>query len=261
MDFLYFLIPLCEIVVIWAMLNYLIELLWGTRAMDVVLGILAFLVAFFLATTLDLPVIRKLMLHIVNIAAIAVFIIFQPEIRLALSRIRFKGRKYIIEDHEKFIDNLSQSVYNMSERRIGALIVLEHRDPLEEYSSSSIVLNANFSCELLEAIFQPPSPLHDGAVIIKGTSIAYAGAILPLSQDTSQISKTMGTRHRAALGASQKSDAVVIVVSEETGKVSISREGILTRGIKADRFKAILKSVFNSENSKNKSSRPWLYST
>ncbi|MEG0037258.1 MAG: diadenylate cyclase CdaA [Victivallaceae bacterium] len=261
MDFLYFLVPIFEILIIWTVFNYLVELLWGTRAMDVVLGFLSFLFLFFLATKFDLPVIRKLMLYIVNIAAIAVFIIFQPEIRLALSKVRFKSRKYMIQDHEKFIDNLALCVYHMSEKQIGALIVLENKHLLEEYSTSAVFIDANFSPELLEAIFQPTSPLHDGAVIIHGTTVSYAGVILPLSQDASQLSKTMGTRHRAALGASQKSDVVVIVVSEENGKVSVSRDGILTRGIKIDRFKAILKSVFVSETTNSKSFRSWFYST
>ncbi|WP_194844422.1 diadenylate cyclase CdaA [Candidatus Clavichlamydia salmonicola] len=234
---------------IWLMLNYLLKFFWGTRAMDVVFGFLVFLFIFFIATEFNLPVIKKLMLHVVNIAAIAVFIIFQPEIRLALSKIKIRGRKYrVISEADPFISEFSACVYSFSERQIGALFVLENQESYESIVLSSISLNANFSAELLEAIFHPSSPLHDGAVIIKGTTIISAKAILPLSHDTSQLSASMGTRHRAALGASQKCDAIVVMVSEETGKVSISRNGILTRGIKIDRFKAILRSVFFNEH-------------
>lgn len=248
-----------EILLIWVMLNYLLSFFWGTRAIDVVFGFLVFLFVFVFATWVNFPVIKTLMLYVVNIAAVAVFIIFQPEIRLALSKIRIKGRKYKeINDAEKFIDSLSQCVYNLSSKQIGALIVLEKTDVYSD--NSAIQINANFSPELLESLFLPASPLHDGAVILRGTTILCASAILPLAQDTSQLSKTMGTRHRAALGASQKSDALVIVVSEENGKISISRDGILTRGIKIDRFKAILRSVLSSDVSNKKSIKSWFCS-
>lgn len=213
--------------------------------MDVVLGFLAFLLIFLLANWLGFPVLQKLMLNIVNVAVIAVLIIFQPELRLALSKIRIKGRKYReIHEFDQFVENLTTSVYRLSEKQIGALIVLENQDSYEEYTSSAVQMNAHFSSELLESIFTTTTPLHDGAVVIRGSTIVAAGTILPLAHETAQLSKAMGTRHRAALGASQKTDALIIVVSEETGKVSIAREGILTRGVKADRFRGIVRSVF-----------------
>lgn len=259
MHLLHLLTPISEILLIWVMLNYLLNFFWGTRAMDVVFGFLVFLCVFLFATWVNFPVIKTLMLYVVNIAAIAVFIIFQPEIRLALSKIRVKGRKYKeINDTEKFIESLSQCVYHLASKQIGALVVLENTDVYSD--SSAVQINASFSPELLESIFLPSSPLHDGAVILRGTTILYASAILPLAQDTSQLSKTMGTRHRAALGASQKSDALVIVISEENGKISISRDGILTRGIKIDRFKAILRSVLSLDVSNNKSKKSWFRS-
>lgn len=227
------------------MLNYLLKFFWGTRAMDVVFGFVAFLLIFFLATWFNFPVLEKLMLNVVNVAVIAVFIIFQPEIRLALSKVRIKGRKYReVHEFDVFLDNLTNSVYRLSEKQIGGLIVLENQDSYEEYTQAAVQLNANFSSELLESIFMTTTPLHDGAVVIRGTTILTAGTILPLAQETSQLAKSMGTRHRAALGASQKTDALIIVVSEETGKVSIARDGILTRGVKMDRFRGIVRSIF-----------------
>jgi diadenylate cyclase len=124
------------------------------------------------------------------------------------------------------------------------LIVLENQDTYEEYSSSAVQMNALFSSELLESIFMTTTPLHDGAVVVRGLHIVAAGTILPLAHETAQLAKSMGTRHRAALGASQKTDALIIVVSEETGKVSIARDGILTSGVKMDRFRGIVRSVF-----------------
>jgi diadenylate cyclase len=245
MDFLHFLIPILEIIIIWILINYLLKFFWGTRAMDVVFGFIAFLFIFFLATWLHFPVLRKLMLNIVNVAVIAVFVIFQPEIRYALSKLRFKGKKYReIHEFDTFVENLLASVYRLSERQVGALIVIENTDSYEQYASSAVQLNAHFSSELLESIFMTTTPLHDGAVVIRGTMIVAAGAILPLAQETAQLAKSMGTRHRAALGASQKTDALILVVSEETGKVSIARDGILTRGVKIDRCRGILRSVF-----------------
>ncbi len=239
------LIPVVEVVIIWIMINYLLKFFWGTRAMDVVFGFLAFLFIFFLASWLGFPVLEKLMLNVVNVAVLAVFIIFQPELRLALSKVRIKGRKYReIHEFDLFLESLTNSVYRLSEKQIGALIVLENQDSYEEYASSALKMNAHFSSELLESIFMTTTPLHDGAVVVRGTQIVAAGTILPLAHETAQLAKSMGTRHRAALGASQKTDALIIVVSEETGKVSIARDGILTRGVKMDRFRGIVRSVF-----------------
>lgn len=245
MIFFQHLVPFIEILIIAVMLNYLLKFFWGTRAMDVVMGFLAFLLIFLFAAWLGFPVLEKILVNVVNVAVLAVFIIFQPELRLALSKLRVKGKKYReIHEFDAFVDNLTKSVYRLAEKQVGALIVLENHDSYDEYSNSAVQLNANFSSELLESIFMTTTPLHDGAVVIRGTTIISAGTILPLAHETSQLSKTMGTRHRAALGASQKTDALIIVVSEETGKVSIARDGIMTRGIKIDRFMGIIRSIF-----------------
>ena len=245
MKFFQLMVPGLEILIIAIMVYYLLSFFWNTRAMDLIFGLLAFLVLFAVSTFLHLPVIQKLMLYFVNVAVIALLIIFQPELRLALSKLSVKGKKYReITEFDKFLDSLSQSIYRMSERRIGALILLENQDSLEEFANKAVILNANFSPELLESIFITTTPLHDGAVIIRGTTILSAATILPLADDSTQLSKSMGTRHRAGLGISQITDALIIVVSEETGKVSIARDGIMTRGVKVDRFKGIVRSIF-----------------
>jgi uncharacterized protein (TIGR00159 family) len=240
------LVPGLEIAIMAIMIYYLLSFFWNTRAMDLLFGLLAFMGLYAASSWFHLPVLQKLMLYFVNVAVIALLIIFQPELRLALSKLSMKGKKYReITEFDKFLDSIAQSVYRMAERRIGALILLENQDSLDEFANKAVVLNAEFSPELLESIFITTTPLHDGAVIIRGTTILSAATILPLADDSTQIAKSMGTRHRAGLGISQITDALIIVVSEETGKVSIARDGIMTRGIKIDRFKGIIRSVFN----------------
>lgn len=186
------------------------------------------------------------MSHIAQVAVVAVIIIFQPELRLAISKLSVKGKKgRTISEFDKFLDSLANTVYRMSEKRVGALILLENQDSLDEFANKSVLLNAAFSSELLESIFVTTTPLHDGAVIVRDNTIISAATILPLAEESSQLTKSMGTRHRAGLGLSQITDALVILVSEETGRVSIARDGIMTRGLKIDRFKGIIRSVFN----------------
>ncbi len=215
--------------------------------MDLLFGLMAFLGLYAAVTWFHLPVIQTLMLNFVNVAVIALLIIFQPELRIALSKLSVKGKKYQeITEFDQFLDGLTHVTFRLAEKRLGALIILENQDSLEEFANKSVLVSAKFSSELLESIFSTTTPLHDGAVIIRGTNILSAATILPLADDTSQLSKSMGTRHRAALGISQVTDAVSIVVSEETGKVSVARDGIMTRGVKMDRFKGIIRSVFTS---------------
>lgn len=239
------LVPGLEIWIIAIMIYYLLSFFWNTRAMDLVLGLLAFLTLYVASNWFRLPVLQKLMLYFVNVAVIALLIIFQPELRLALSKLSVKGRRYReITAFDKFLDSLASSIYRLSEKHVGALVLLENQDSLDEYANKAVILNAQFSPELLETIFHPQTPLHDGAAIIRGTTLVAAATILPLADDSSQLSKSMGTRHRAGLGISQITDALIIVVSEETGKVSIARDGVITRGIKIDRFKGIIRSIF-----------------
>lgn len=243
---IHLLTPGVEIAIITIAIYYLLSFFWNTRAMDLLYGSLAFLTIFFLSNWFKLPVLHHLLLYVVNVAVLALMIIFQPELRLALSKLSLKGKKYReITEFDKFLESISQSIYRLAERRIGALVVLENQDSLEDLANKAVVINAKFSPELLESVFITTTPLHDGAVIIRGTTILSAATILPLADDSTHLSKSMGTRHRAGLGISQLTDALVIVVSEETGKVSIARDGIMTRGVKIDRFKGIIRSVFS----------------
>lgn len=246
MAFLHSIVPFIEVMIIAISLNYLLSFFWNTKSMDLVLGVLAFLLVFAASTWLKLPVVHKIMVLLGNVAVIGLLIIFQPELRVALSKLSLKGKRYReITEFDKFLDQLANSTYRLAEKRIGALISIENEDNLDEFAQKAVLLNADFSSELLETIFATTTPLHDGAIIIRDRTVLAAAVILPLAEDTSQLAKSMGTRHRAGLGLSHLSDALVIVISEETGKVSIAREGIMTRGVKIDRFKGIIRSIFN----------------
>lgn len=246
MDIIHSLTPIIEVLIIAIMLNYLLSLIWNTRSMDLVYGLLAFLFIFGASSWFNLPVLHQIMVLIGNVSIIAIIVIFQPEIRVALSKLSLKGKRFKeITEFDKFLDQLANSCYRLAEKRIGALIALENEDTLEEYAQKAVLLNGEFSSELLESIFASGTPLHDGAVILREKNIIAAAVILPLAEDTTQLAKSMGTRHRAGLGLSLLNDSLVIVISEETGKISIARDGIMTRGVKIDRFKGIIRSIFN----------------
>ena len=248
--------PFIEVAVLTVIFNYLLSFFWNKRSMDLLFGLLAFLLIFAASSMFDLPVLYDLMKLASGVVAIAFLIVFQPELRVALSKLSFKGKRYKeITEFDKFLDQLASSVYRLSDKKIGALIALENEDSLDEFALKAVMLNGNFSSELLESIFATTTPLHDGAVLIRDLTIVAASVILPLAEDSSKIAKSMGTRHRAALGVSQITDALLIVISEESGKVSIARDGIMTRGIKVDRFKGIIRSVFNPPLKKTLQSR------
>ncbi len=241
------LVAFIEIFIITIILNYLMSFFWNTKSMDVVGGFFAFLFIFAISNWFNLPVIHKIMLLIVNVAVLAIIIIFQPELRSVLSKLSLKNRRLKkTTQFDKFLDHLTNSVYKLAEKKVGSIIALENEDSLNEYAQKAVILNADFSSELLESIFTPRTPLHDGAIIIRDQTIIAAAVILPLMEDSIRLNKSMGTRHRAGIGLSNISDALVIVISEETGDVSIARDGIMTRVVKIDRFKGIIKSIFNA---------------
>lgn len=252
--------PYVEILIIAIMMNYLLSFFWNTRSSDLMFGVVAFLFILVASSWFNLPILHQILVLVSNVALIALIIIFQPELRAAFSRLSVKGKRTSQpwSDFDRFLDQLTKSIYRFSERQTGALVVLENRDALNEFIERSTHLNAMFSSELLETIFMHASPLHDGAVVIRNTTILAAGVILPLAEESCTQIRSVGTRHHAALGLSQTTDSVIVVVSEENGKVSIARDGTLTRGIKTDRFQGILRSIFSSQkNTPPKSGMSW----
>lgn len=207
-----------------------------TRAKILVKGLLLLFLAWVLAQWLDLISIRWLLVKFFDYAIIAVAIIFQPELRHALEKVGHsslgnlgRGRDAAVNiERKRVIDNVCRACSAMQEQKIGALIVFERSTPLGEIIASGTELDANVSEELVGNIFYPKSPLHDGGMIIKDGRVAAAGCILPLTSNN-ELSKQLGTRHRAAVGMSETSDSVVVVVSEETGTISVCVNGVIKR--------------------------------
>ena len=193
---------------------------------------------------LDLRTTRLILEYILNWGVIALIIVFQPEIRNALEQL---GKKQIVTKHrsltmderEKVVYELMNAIDYMRKGKIGGLIVIEREISLNDYIEKSKVLAADISSDLLISIFFPRNPLHDGGVIIQGNKIASAGAVFPISLN-GKINKKLGTRHRAALGISEESDCVALIVSEETGKISIAIGGTLNYNLSIDDARMIL---------------------
>jgi diadenylate cyclase len=221
-----------EIAVVAFVLYRLLLLLHGTRAVQMLLGIVVLCVAYAAAWVLKLTTITSLLELIFRYGPFVVLIVFQPELRAALahlgqSRVTRLFRR--LEEGE-VVDEILDAVERLARSSTGAIIVVERDVPLGDYVQTGTELSAKVSGDLLATIFTPYSPLHDGAVVVRGDTIVGAGCILPLSQAPVE-DRSLGTRHRAALGLTEETDALVIVVSEETGAISLAGGGRLLRGL------------------------------
>lgn len=239
-----------DIGIVAIIIYYIIMLLRDTRAVQLVKGLIFLFAVFFISRTLHFNALNYILGGAMQIGFFALIVIFQPELRNILERMgRFKVGKIIDfgdsseDDMSGTIKSVVSAAENMSATKTGALIVLERETRLGEFITTGTMLDANVSSGLLENIFVPNTPLHDGAVIIRGSKIMTAGCVLPLSANNN-LSKELGTRHRAALGLSETTDAVVVVVSEETGKISIARDGSLTRNLSGDTLTKALGRIF-----------------
>ncbi|WP_326833020.1 diadenylate cyclase CdaA [Limosilactobacillus fermentum] len=237
-------INLIDILVIWFLIYELMVLVRGTRAVQLFKGIIIIIVVKLISWYIGLTTVSWVMDQIINWGVIAMVVIFQPEIRRGLEHLgrgtMFTRTKTENEEEEALITQLDQAIQYMSKRRIGALIAIEMDTGLEEYIETGIPLDAEVTGALLINIFIPNTPLHDGAVIIKGGRIAVAAAYLPLS-DSKLIPKELGTRHRAAVGISEVTDALTIVISEETGGVSITKDNELIRDMTQENYLKFLR--------------------
>lgn len=234
-------VGLGQILIVTAVLYRLLLLVQRTRAMQMLVGLLLLAGVYLLADFFRLDLIRYLLERLFQYGAIAALVVFQPELRNALARL---GQSRVLRvfgrmEENQVLEEIVESVERLARNRIGAIIAIEQEVGLDEYGESGSPLEARVSADILTTIFTPYSPLHDGAVLIVGDKIRAAGAILPLTQ-YSLPDKTLGTRHRAALGLSEETDAVVIVVSEETARVSVARGGRLERDVTSDRLREIL---------------------
>ncbi len=244
---------LLDILLVSFILYRLFLLIKGTRAVQLLRGMLMLLVAYLLSRALGLNTITWLVQSAATMILVAIPVVFQPELRRALSLLG-QGELFRSElfnskapDPGKVIDEIILAVRQLSSRKIGALIILERQTGLQEFIETGTPLQALVSSDLLSSIFHTQSPLHDGAVIIRGDRIAAAGALLPLSESFRRTHKRpIGTRHRAALGLTETTDAVAVVVSEETGVISVAHMGQLQRHLTEDDLRVVLSGMVQS---------------
>lgn len=232
---------LLEILVVAFLLYRILLVIQRTRAMQILLGVVVLAFGYGVARLLDLILITALLENAFRYGAIAALVVFQPELRAALARL---GQSRMIRVFQRLegsqvADEIVEAVERLSRTRVGAIIAIEQDVGLDEYAETGSSVQARVSSEMIATIFTPYSPLHDGAILISGDEIRTAGAILPLTQ-SSVPDRSLGTRHRAALGLSEETDALVIVVSEETAQVSVAQGGRLERGVDGDRLREIL---------------------
>jgi diadenylate cyclase len=232
---------LLEILIVAYVLYALLRFLVGTRALQIVFGLLVLAVIYLVAFLLKLSMITYLLGVIFTYGVFAVLVVFQPELRQALARL---GQSRVLRvftggPGPAVAEEIAQAVERLSRSATGAIIVIEREVRLDEYLDTGTAMRATVSADLLATIFSPYSPLHDGAVLVRGDEIVGAGCILPLTQNPVS-DRSLGTRHRAALGLSEETDALVLVVSEETANVSLARGGTLQRGLTPDQVSALV---------------------
>lgn len=235
--------PVIEILILWFVIYHTILFFEGTRALQVLRGIIILLVAFFLFQMLGLQVLNWLLTKLFGISVIAVLVIFHPEIRQGLARL---GQRHLFgtslreEEMDSILRELSQATENLSKNKIGALIAIEKNDPLAAYIESGVLIDARVSSDLIENIFTPNSLLHDGGLIIQHGRIVAAGCLFPLTENK-ELSRIYGTRHRAALGLSEEVDAIVVIISEERQDISLVYRGKLYRDLSREELFSKLK--------------------
>ncbi|MEO6835916.1 MAG: diadenylate cyclase CdaA [Candidatus Tumulicola sp.] len=232
-----------DVIATSVLIYYLLLLIRGTRAVQILMGILVLVGLLGIANVLHLYLLVTILQLIVVGAAVTIPIVFQPELRRALEQIgrgglfrmdsEEKGAGIWTRPEDKAIAALAQAAFLLARDTRGALIVIEQQSGLKEFCESGTALDARLSAELLLAIFMPRSPLHDGAAIVRENRIVAAGCFLPLAEQSLTAGR-IGTRHRAAIGLTEQTDAVVVIVSEETGAVSIARNGHLSRPVEEE---------------------------
>ncbi|ALS37374.1 hypothetical protein ATZ35_09470 [Enterococcus rotai] len=239
-----YIINIIDILVVWYLVYKLIMLVRGTKAVQLLKGVAVFIVIRILSEIIGLHTLSWLMNQVIMYGVIAAVVIFQPEVRRGLEHLGrssfFRTSRSEQQEDEKMILAFDKAIQYMSKRKIGALITVERNTGLDEYIETGISLDADITGELLINIFIPNTPLHDGAVIVKQGKIAVASAYLPLSE-SNLIPKEFGTRHRAAVGISEVSDAVTIIVSEETGDVSLTLNNDLIPRLTQEEYLKILR--------------------
>ena len=247
-----------DILLVWFVIYKLLTIIRGTKAIQLLKGIFVIVIVKSLSNLFGFNTLGWLMAQVMNWGVLAILVIFQPELRRALEQLgrgKLFARGTVPEENqqERLVEEILKASTYMAKRRIGALITIEKGTELGDYVETGIPLKSYISSELLINIFIPNTPLHDGAVILQNNQVAAAACYLPLSESPF-ISKELGTRHRAAIGMSEVTDSLTIVVSEETGGISVTKNGELYRDLNQESFRAMLTSELVVENIKSTSS-------
>lgn len=236
-----------DIVIVIFLIVKVVKILKGSRAMQLVKGILFLIIITWLSSIFNFKILNYILTTIMTYGVILLIVLFQPELRRALEQLGSSNKwtkyfgldKDIISKTKEDIYKIVLAAVELSKKKIGALIVIERDIKLKEITATGVSLNSEISPQIIVNIFTPNTPLHDGAVVISDNKISAAACMLPLASDE-DIARELGTRHRAALGMSKESDAIIVVVSEETGKISIAKEGTLIADLKEEALKKIL---------------------
>ncbi len=245
-----------DIVVVTFIIHQLISIIRGTRSVQMVVGLIILTIVYFLAKVLDLSTLMWMLQNFLSSILLIVIIVFQQDIRRALTQVGKTPFQRDMDVGDKDLDEIIRTVLYLAKRRIGALIVIERETGLRDFVESGVELDAKLTRELLISIFMPVSPLHDGGVIVSNARISTAGCILPLTQNP-YINKRYGTRHRAAIGLSEETDAVIVVVSEETQEISVVRNGALTTQPDEISLSNSLRAIFIEKEEASQSWRSW----
>ena len=235
-----------DIAIVLFLIYCFFKVLKGSRAGQLIKGIMLLVISTWVSGLLNLKILNWILTGIMNLGVIAIIVIFQPELRRALEQLgtnklnQFFGVEKDLETKTKEdIYKIAIAATELSKAKVGALIVIERDIRIQDIIATGIPMKAEVSPQLLVNIFEPNTPLHDGAVVISENKIAAAACVLPLSDDN-DIAKELGTRHRAAIGISKESDSIAVVVSEETGKISVAKDGTLIADVREDVLKKIL---------------------
>ncbi len=228
-----------DIVIVSYLFYQFLLLIKGTRSMQLLAGLGILIIATLVAHYIKLETISWMLTKFWTIGVVALLIVFQPEVRQALVRMGQRPflRSFLLEG--KFINEVVQSVLSLARAKFGAIIVFERNTGLQDYVKTGVGLDSEYTTELISTIFSPNTPLHDGAAIVRSNRIVAAGCLLPLT-DKTDLSRIYGTRHRAGIGLSEESDALIIVVSEETGNISMIVNGKITPDLDEESLKEIL---------------------
>lgn len=239
-----------EVLIIAAVLFYLYRWIRGTFAIQAALGLVFIIIVNAIVSALGLTTMNFILRRILDVGVLAVFIIFQPEIRkllYSLGQNTNLDRFFVRSNSETVIDEVIDAARNMSHSKTGALIVFARTSSLQDLVDVGVKLDAKVNSELLQTIFNKNTPLHDGAVIIRNSRIVAASCYLPISQNPN-ISSVFGTRHRAAVGISETNNVFVLVISEETGRISVARNGSLTSGLTIQKLRTEMQQALGDQN-------------